>query len=248
MRISSIVYFPLVVSLGFAPVISGVQLGRSTTFEPSPISYRNWKTYEPATSDLFLPTIDNGGIREVVAYKFAKRYQQWKTEFLSTPMGRAEWDSYGRNGRFVLTITVSKENSCSAGTSKYKWNDSGELVAATITLGGRISEGYPNPVYYPVMNSLAPGNSSYAVSGSILAATKIAHEFGHLDRMTKTNAAVYHLQSQLIPMYNSILLSNGRNVGDPRLIVGPKNGRYAGRDLGGSRILGRGQCDGIPAR
>ena len=59
---------------------------------------------------------------------------------------------------------------------------------------------------------------SGTVSGSILAATKIAHEFGHLDRMAKTNAAVYRLESQLIPMYNTILLSNGRNVRDPRLI------------------------------
>jgi YD repeat-containing protein len=217
MRISNIVYFPLVVSLCFTPVVSGVQL-RPTSFEPSPVSYRDWKPDETSIKDLFLTPVDNGGIKEVIAAKYTRRYQEWKTEFLSTSMGRAEWDSYGHNGRFVLTITVSEENSRGAGTSRYKWNDAGELVAATITLGGRISEGYPNPVYYPVMNSLAPGNSSFSASGSILAATKIAHEFGHLDRMAKTNAAVYHLQSQLIPVYNSILLSNGRNVRDPRLI------------------------------
>ncbi len=217
MRIANIVYLPLVVSLCFTPVVSGVQL-RPTVFEPSPVSYRDWQPDETAIKDLFLTPVDNGGIKEVITAKYVRRYQEWKSEFLSTPMGRAEWDSYGRNGRFVLTITVSEENSRGAGTSKYKWNDAGELVAATITLGGRISEGYPNPVYYPVMNSLAPGNSSYSASGSILAATKIAHEFGHLDRMAKTNAAVYRLQSQLIPVYNSILLSNGRNVRDPRLI------------------------------
>ena len=68
------------------------------------------------------------------------------------------------------------------------------------------------------MNSLAPGNSSYDGSGSILAATKIAHEFGHVNRMTKTNPEIYRLQTQLIPLYNSILLSNGRNTHDPRLI------------------------------
>src|SRR6267142_327145 len=166
MRISSIVYFSLVVSLCFTPVVSGVQL-RTTAFEPSPVSYRDWKPDETAFKNLFLTPVDNGGIKEVIAPKYAKRYQEWKIEFLSTPMGRAEWDSYGRNSRFVLTITVSEENSRGAGTSKYKWNDSGELVAATITLGGRIFQGYPNPVYYPVMNSLAPGNSSYEAIGSI---------------------------------------------------------------------------------
>ena len=158
------------------------------------------------------------GIKEMIADKYKKRYEAWKTEYLASETGRAEWESYERSDRFLLTITMSDENARGGGTSKYKWNDAGEFVAATITLGGKLSEGYPSPVYYPVMNSLAHASPSYAGSSSILAATKIAHEFGHVSRMAKTSPTVYRLQTQLIPLYNSILLSNGRNTSDPKLI------------------------------
>ncbi|MGH9970920.1 MAG: hypothetical protein ACREBG_24440 [Pyrinomonadaceae bacterium] len=84
------------------------------------------------------------------------------------------------------------------------------------------------------MNSLTPGNSSYTVSGSVLAATKIAHEFGHVKRMAKVDPEVYRLQSQLVPLYNSILLSNGRNARDPRLIELAEKMGGARRDLRGS--------------
>jgi YD repeat-containing protein len=133
-------------------------------------------------------------------------------------MGRQDWDMFANNPNFTLTIVVSRDNPEGAGTGKYKWDDSGRLVAATITLGTRINEGYPNPIYYPVMNSLTPRPASYVVSEETLAAAKIAHEFGHLTRTSKTDPALYQLQSQLMPAYNKIFLSNGRNANDPRLV------------------------------
>lgn len=215
MRISRM-FFPTLVLMCFVPVVVDAQLQQgmlSANFATTPARKESRKNV-PRVSR---PGTDSG-IKEVIGDKYKKRYQEWKTEFLSTHAGREEWAAYERSDHFLLTITISEENVRGGGTGKYKWNESGELIAATITLGGRISEGYPSPVYYPVMNSLAPGNSSYAGSGSILAATKIAHEFGHVRRMAKTNPAVYRLQTQLIPVYNSILLSNGLNTRDPRLI------------------------------
>lgn len=209
-------FLPFVL-LCLVPVAGQAQLHRNSSAEPPPpVQYRN-RSLKNASKGVFLPPSD-GGIREVIGNKYKKRYQEWKTEFLSTEIGRAQWDAYAHNPQFVLTIVISNENSHGGGTSQYKWDDSGRLVSATVVLGTKIYEGYPNPIYYPVMSALAPGNSSYDVSGSILAATKIAHEFGHLNRMAKTQASVYQLQSQLVPMYNSILLSNGRNTRDPRLI------------------------------
>ncbi len=206
---------PLIL-LCFVPVVVEAQLqqGMLSATTANTLARKESRKNVPRVS---LPSAETG-IREVIGDKYKERYQEWKTEFLSTQAGRAEWDTYERSDRFLLTITISEENARGGGTGKYKWNESGELIAATITLGGRIYEGYPSPVYYPVMNSLAPGNSSYAGSGSILAATKMAHEFGHVKRMAKTSPAIYRLQTQLIPLYNSILLSNGRNTGDPRLI------------------------------
>lgn len=162
---------------------------------------------------------EGGGIKEEVPAKYAARYQNWKREFLSTESGRNQWASYEHNPNFTLTISVSRENAEGATTGRYKWNDAGQLIAATIILGVRLDEGYPDPVYFPVMNSLVPTESfSNRINGSTLAATKLAHEFGHVNRTGKTDAAVYQLQSQLIPQYNKILLSNGRNTNDPRLI------------------------------
>ena len=161
---------------------------------------------------------EGGGIKEVIPDKYKERYLEWKNEFLSTEVGRGEWEQYEHGGRLTLTITISEDDRHGAGTSKYKWDDAGELVAATITLGSRINEGYPNPIYYPVMNALLPLTESYVVSDSVLAAAKIAHEFGHVKQATSVDGGLYRLQNQLMPVYNQILLGNGRNVRDPRLV------------------------------
>jgi hypothetical protein len=161
---------------------------------------------------------DAGGIHEVISEKFAKRYQEWKEEFLSTDIGKAQWEMYSHHPYLQLTITVGGKNASGAGTGKYKWNEKGELIAATIMLGERINEGYPSAVYYPVMNALEPFESRNLIGGTVLAATKIAHEFGHVMKISSTPHDVYHLQLQLVPIYNKIFLSNGYNVNDPRLV------------------------------
>jgi len=158
------------------------------------------------------------GITEEVPEKYAARYLNWKREFLSTEAGRDQWASYQNNPHFTLRITVSRENAEGATTGNYEWNSAGQLVAATITLGVRLDAGYPNPIYFPVMNSLVPTESSYRIGGSTLAATKMAHEFGHVNRTSKVDPVLYQLQAQLIPQYNKIFLSNGRNANDPRLL------------------------------
>jgi hypothetical protein len=159
-----------------------------------------------------------GGIREEIADGYKKRYQQWKAEFLSTEIGKAQWELYARHPRLDLTITVSRDNEYGAGSGKYKWNASGELIAATMTLGARIDEGFPSNVYYPVMNALEPYEKRKLISGNVLAAAKIAHEFGHVMKIGTIPEPLYHLQLRLAPIYNGIFLSNGHNVDDPRLV------------------------------
>jgi YD repeat-containing protein len=158
------------------------------------------------------------GIREEIPEKYASRYLQWKQEFLATEAGRNQWASYQSNPNFVLRIVISRDNPEGATTGNYEWNAAGHLVAATITLGIRLDAGYPNPIYFPVMNSLGPTETSYKIAGSTLAATKIAHEFGHVNRTAKVDPVRYQLQTHLIPEYNKIFLSNGRNADDPHLL------------------------------
>lgn len=171
-----------------------------------------------ATRSEFLATpAETGGIREVIPAKYQKRYEDWKAEFLSTDIGKAQWDMYAHHPHLVLTITINS-NSKGAGSGKYKWNDSGELIAATISLGSEIERGYPSSVYYPVMNALEPFESQRLIDGSMLAATKLAHEFGHVMKISSVPRSLYDLQIQLVPVYNKIFLSNGYNVDDPRLV------------------------------
>ncbi|PYS69516.1 MAG: hypothetical protein DMF69_16775 [Acidobacteria bacterium] len=181
-------------------------------------SYHGANTTELANKEESSSDDSVGGIKEDIPAKYNSRYQQWKAEFLSTEAGRNQWAYYQDNPNFSLTIVVARENAEGATTGKYKWNDAGQLSAATITLGVRLDEGYPNPIYFPVMNSLVPTESFNRIGGSTLAATKLAHEFGHVNRTIKVDAQVYQLQTQLIPQYNKIFLSNGRNANDPRLL------------------------------
>lgn len=160
---------------------------------------------------------ERGGIREQVPEKYVTRYQKWKEEFLATDTGREQWASYQNNPNFTLTLIVTRDNPEGGNTSSYRWNEQGELVAATITLGCRLDQGVPDPVYFPVMNSLFPSGTTRKIGGEIMAATKIAHEFGHVNRTAKGDAVLYQLQIELMPEYNRILLGNGRNVRDPRL-------------------------------
>ena len=161
---------------------------------------------------------DVAGIQEVIPDKYQKRYDEWKSEFLTTDIGKAQWEMYAHHPRLKLTITISTNNSEGAGSGKYKWNEAGELVAATISLGSRIDQGFPTSVYYPVMNALEPFESSKLIGGNTLAAAKIAHEFGHIMKISSTRQELYTLQVQLVPIYNKIFLSNGHNVNDPRLV------------------------------
>jgi hypothetical protein len=159
-----------------------------------------------------------GGLREEIDARYLKRYEDWKNEFLVADIGKAQWELYNKHPHLKLTITINDKNKNGAGTGLYKWNDQGELVEATIFLGTRIDEGYPSKIYYPVMNSLESYEANQLLSRNVLAATKIAHEFGHVMKIAETPEAIYKLQVKLVPQYNKIFLSNGHNVNDPKLL------------------------------
>jgi hypothetical protein len=168
--------------------------------------------------DKVVETPTNGGIVENIPAKYQARYQKWKTELLSTEFGRMQWEKYSQNKSFILEITVSNKENQGAGTGNYRWNANGELVGASIVLGWKLDKGFPSPVYFPVMNSITDFNIPGEISNETLAATKFMHEFGHVNMTFKTNYATFKMQNSLIPDYNKILLSNGYNTKDPRLL------------------------------
>jgi hypothetical protein len=177
----------------------------------------------------FPPLCSGGNIREVIPDKYKRRYQKWKREFLASEIGREQWETYAHHGRLVLTITVSGDKGNGAITDKFQWDVSGNLTAATITLGQRLDKDHPNAANYPVLGSLTPLVESGAISWRILAAAKIAHEFGHVIQLSKVDVAQYRLQRKLVPIYNATLLTNGHNTRNPRLME-------LAREMGGTPV------------
>jgi hypothetical protein len=178
--------------------------------------YHGESTVESSSKTIKTPT--DGGIRELIPDKYKDRFARWKTELLSTEFGRLQWDSYAANKHFILTFTMSEKKGQGAGTDAYLWDDSGNFVGATITLGNKIDKGFPDPIYYPVMNSLSASQKFVSIDGNILAATKIAHEIGHVNQTAKANLEILQRQNKLMPVYISIFLTNGRNPRDQNLI------------------------------
>lgn len=224
--------FVLLVLLGFGLTTGSHAARQPEQMSPSELYYPSLVAAYHGTAmsaETRYADDQKNGIREEIPEKYANRYREWKEEFLSTEAGRSQWAAYQNNPHFTLRIVISRDNPEGATTGNYQWNTAGELVAATITLGIRLDEGYPNPIYFPVMNSLVPTDSSYKISGLTLAATKFAHEFGHVNRTAKADPTLYQLQTQLIPQYNRLFLSNGRNANDPRLIE-------LARQLGGTPV------------
>jgi hypothetical protein len=174
-----------------------------------------------------------GSVIEEIPEKFAKRYQKWKKEFLSTEMGREQWASFVKNKELSLRITISTKKKGGAEVTDYQWNADGKLIAATIILGHELDASYPSPNNYPVTSSLAfserQENYFPYISGNILAATKIAHEFGHVIYMMQADGMLAQRRKNLTPVYQQIFKSNGGNVSDPRLLE-------LAREMGGTPL------------
>ncbi|HEX3100508.1 MAG TPA: hypothetical protein VHQ01_01880, partial [Pyrinomonadaceae bacterium] len=60
--------------------------------------------------------------------------------------------------------------------------------------------------------------TTYSISGKILAATKLAHEIGHVNQAAKANMKFLQMQNKLMPEYNSIFLKNGLKTNDKKLV------------------------------
>jgi hypothetical protein len=159
---------------------------------------------------------DKSTVKELIPAEYRKRYQKWKNEYLATAVGRTHWEQYALNHSFNLTITIAKQEGHGARVEGFQWDEGGRLIAATIILGNKLDSGYPSSINYPITCSLSPGNLPPEVKGKILAATKLSHEFGHLNQVMSIGR-LYQLQNVLMIEYNRIFDTNGFNIHDPQL-------------------------------
>lgn len=173
---------------------------------------------ETADGNVPLRAPDEFGIKEIVPKAFRARFDKWKAEFLATEFGRKSWERYSNDKKFLLTIVVSSDRKFGAGTDGYDWNSNGELIGATVTLGKDIDKGFPEPIYYPVMNSLSTDAHLSDIGGGILASAKLAHEIGHVDLTSAMDEQTFARQNKLMDDYYQIFLDNGYNTKDARLV------------------------------
>jgi len=170
-----------------------------------------------APADTMLSS-SSGGIREDVPKRFRPRFDKWKSELLVTPYGKQAWERFAGRRDFTLTIRVSEERGKGAATDKFVWDDDGNLVAATITLGTELDGGVPPPVYYPVLNALSQPAASPSIRPTVFAAAKLIHEIGHVEQAAAAAAGVLEKESRLVPKYIEIFLNNGLDANDRRLL------------------------------
>jgi hypothetical protein len=161
-------------------------------------------------------TAKGNGVRESVPDKYLKKYLRWKEEYLSTEAGRRQWERYAANEQFTLTINVSPELGQGGLVSDYEWDEAGQLVAATITLGSALDDGLPSSLYYPVTSALAAAEDRSGLR-DVLAAAKLAHEFGHINRAADIGAALFERQNRLAATYARLFAESGYNARDRRL-------------------------------
>ena len=178
----------------------------------------SFETHNGPLTMSIVKTPTDGGIKEDFPFRFKARFEKWKAELLSTDIGREQWEKFAQNKQFVLTIEISDQRGRGAGTDNFEWDNKGNFVGATIMLGADLEDGFPDPVYYPVLNSLASEPAVYTINGRIVAATKITHELGHVNQVAAANMQAVQLQNKLIPLYNSIFLKNGLKTTDQRLL------------------------------
>jgi hypothetical protein len=159
-----------------------------------------------------------GGIRESVPSLYRQKYETWKKALLSTEYARKIWDKYAKREDFQLNIKVSESVRYGAGTGDFIWDENGKLIGATITLGKEINKGTPDPVYYPVMNSISEQTQSLTGISDLLAAAKFIHELAHVTFTDSAAAGLIQKQNRIMQAYYNIFLTNGFNTMDPRLI------------------------------
>ena len=179
--------------------------GRFTSTDPIIMSYK--RAVDPQRINLYayarnnpLAFVDPDGedINEPtgLSEEDQKAYEKWKAAYLATEQGRKTWKRYQDDKNFTLNIAVADRGSDSknraAMVGDFKFDSDGNFIGSTMTLGRNLGKDLPGDTEsYPVLSALDTQDSSK------IGASKIAHEFGHLDDLKSLGTTFYEQQKIL---------------------------------------------------
>ena len=137
-----------------------------------------------------------------------KAYEKWKATYLATEEGRKTWDRYQNDEGFTLKLVVADRGSDSKNRSAkvddFVFGENGSLTGATMTLGRNLGKGVPSDSEsYPVSSALDTTDTAK------VGASKIAHEFGHLDDFRSLGSTFYE-QHKITSAINARVEELGR--------------------------------------
>ncbi|MBK9766948.1 MAG: RHS repeat-associated core domain-containing protein [Chloracidobacterium sp.] len=193
-------------SLDFAEArMYNFQHGRFTSTDPIIMSFK--RALDPQRINLYaysrnnpLKYIDPDGedIQEPtgLSEEDQKAYEKWKAAYPATEAGRKTWERYQNDKNFTLNIVVADRGSDSKNRSAmvgdFKFDSDGNFIGSTMTLGRNLGKDLPgNTESYPVLSALDTQDSAK------IGASKIAHEFGHLDDLKSLGTTFYEQQKIL---------------------------------------------------
>jgi RHS repeat-associated protein len=118
----------------------------------------------------------DGHIIDDSALKDNKKYQQWKTNYLSHAGAQAQWDALNNNKDLTVTMKWDSKGTQSV-TDGYQFNGKGQLTAATVTLAAKTG----NSDYHMSAES-GYVHGSTITDSKLQSAYVVAHEFGHVEQ------------------------------------------------------------------
>lgn len=184
--------------------------GRFTSTDPIIMSFK--RAIDPQRINLYaysrnnpLRYIDPDGEDIVEPTGLSKEdqeaYEKWKAAYLATEAGRKTWERYQNDKNFTLKIVVgdrgSDDKNRSAEVKNFVFDADGNFTGATMELGRNLGKGLPgDSSRYPILSALNTENS-----GDI-GASKIAHEFGHLNDF-RSMGKLFYEQQQILNQINA---------------------------------------------
>jgi RHS repeat-associated protein len=118
----------------------------------------------------------DGHIIDDSALKDNKKYQQWKTNYLSHDGAQAQWNALNDNKSLTVHMGWDSKGTSSS-TGDFKFNAAGNLTEATVTLAAKTGDSS-----YHMSAEAGYVHGSTITDSKLQGAYVVAHEFGHVEQ------------------------------------------------------------------